>query len=152
MSNQMFSILSIIFVLFFVSFSYFVSFKPHKPPYKVGIIIPTLQRTELRLKKLYLTQGYSFIDGVQIKTQVVLRLKLNVLFFFPPVPCVNIYKVTGGPKSPSVGKIGERCWGEVRKMWQWAQKWQWAMGNGQRKSFPPYKLCVLNDLSFFELF
>lgn len=64
MSNQMFFILSIIFVLFFASFSYFVSFKPHKPPYKVGIIIPTLQRTEPRLKKLYLTQGYSFIDGV----------------------------------------------------------------------------------------
>lgn len=64
MSNQMFFILPIIFVLFFVSFSYFVSFKPHKPPYKVGIIIPILQRTELRLKKFYLTQGYSFTDGV----------------------------------------------------------------------------------------
>ena len=66
MSNQMFFILSLILVLFFVSFSYFVSFRPHKPPYKVGIIIPTLQRTELRLKELYLTQDYSFIDGVWI--------------------------------------------------------------------------------------
>lgn len=64
-------------------------------------------------------------------------------FFFPPVPCVNIYKVTGAPKTPSVGKMGERYGGEVRKMWskQWAEK-----------ILPPYKLCVLNDLSFFELF
>lgn len=33
-------ILPVIFVLFFVSFSYFVSFKPHKPPYKVTLSSP----------------------------------------------------------------------------------------------------------------
>lgn len=49
-SNQMFFTYFPYFVLFFVSFSYFVSFQPHKPPYKVGIIIPPLQRTEPRLK------------------------------------------------------------------------------------------------------